>query len=81
MKIRCKFKDPETMQDAVTDAVSQLERPTGLSGYEWDSIRSSRSLEIQQDIADRWMEYGEYLDVEFDTEANTATILPKGSIE
>jgi hypothetical protein len=81
MKIRCKFKDPDSMHDAVVDAFSELPQPNGISQSEWRLIRAERITEAAGEISERWMEYGEYLDVEFDTEAHTATILPRGSID
>jgi len=80
MKIRAKFKDPDTMQDAVDDAVKHLPKPDGVSDEEWEGIRSDRADEAKDAIANQFMEYGEYLDVEFDTDAKTATVLPRGSI-
>lgn len=81
MKIRCKFKDPDTMHDAVDAAVVKLPRPEGISQQEWERICEDRAAEAKDDISDLWMEYAEYLDVEFDTDAKTATILPSGSIK
>jgi hypothetical protein len=81
MKIRCKFKDPDTMQDAVVDAMAKVERPVGVSAMELAQLRGERIREIQSQISDAWMEYGEYLDIEFDTDAKTAKVLTRGSIK
>ena len=76
MKIRVTLKDPDTMADAVADAVAKdVKTLAGLSDSERQLIQGDRIAETQSVIADRWMLYGEYLTVEFDTEAGTATVL------
>jgi hypothetical protein len=77
MKIRCNFKDPDTMPDAVTDAYARYEKPSGISDEEWASIRQDRAQDVRAAIADKWMEYSEYIMVEFDTEAGTARVVPR----
>lgn len=80
MKIRVTLKDPDTMPDAVVDAVhADVKTISGLSNDERQALAVSRHCEIQSEITSRWMEYGEYLTVEFDTEAWTATVLPRGT--
>jgi hypothetical protein len=76
MKIRVTFKDPDRMPDAVADALADVEQPSGVSAEEWSDIKESRSVELKAHITERWMDYGEYLRVEFDTDAGTATVLP-----
>ncbi len=78
MKIRCLFKDPDTMPDAVIDALGKMEAPEGVSPDEWEDIRESRVETIQSQIADDFMEYSEYIEVEFDTEARTAIVVHRG---
>lgn len=75
MKIRVTLKDPDTMHDAVDAAFERLDKPDGISDEEWDGIREDRAEAVKGDIAQRWMRYGEYLDVEFDLDAKTATVL------
>lgn len=75
MKIRVTLKDPDTMHDAVDDALKDAEKPDGVSAEEWDDIREARAEKFKGDITTRWMRYGEYLTVEFDTDAHTATVL------
>ena len=77
MKIHITLKDPHTMHDAVTDAVAEdVKHLSGLSDHERAAIANERAIEIQSEISDRWMEYGEYLRFEVDTDTWTATILP-----
>lgn len=77
MKIRVTFKDPDTMQDAVDDAFNAVKAPSGITAEEWRELRSARADAAKSDITDRWMLYGEYIDVEFDLEAKTATVVPR----
>jgi hypothetical protein len=78
MKIRVTLKDPDTMPDAVCDAVHANVKTSvlGVSEHERKSIASDRICEIQSEITQRWMRYSEYLTVEFDTDTWEATVLP-----
>lgn len=76
MKVTVSLKDPDTMHDAVDDAAKRLPKPEGVSDSEWQSIREGRADAAKAAISHRWMEWGEYLVVEFDTEAGTATVIP-----
>ncbi len=77
MKIRVSLKNPDSMHDAVSDAVREdTQSIAGISEAERVGISRDRADEIQGDITKRWMPYGEYLLVEFDTETWTATVLP-----
>lgn len=75
MKVRVTLKDPDTMHDAVDRAVVKLDRPDGVSQPEWEDICEGRAGAAKSVISEKWMEYGEYLVVEFDTEAGTATVI------
>ena len=77
MKIRVTLKDPDTMHDAVVDAVLKHTKDTvsGVSAQEIRAIATERHCEVRSDITDKWMPDGEYLTVEFDTEAGTATVI------
>jgi hypothetical protein len=77
MKVRMTLKDPDTMSDAVDDAVKRLPKPDGVSDAEWESLKEGRAEEAKTIIAHGWMEYSEYLVVEFDTDAKTATVIPR----
>lgn len=78
MKVRVMLKDPDTMQDSVDDAFADEVCPEGVADDEWDDIRASRADKAKKAITDKWMEYGEYLEVEFDLEAMTATVIERG---
>lgn len=76
MKIQVTLKDPDTMDDAVDDALKRMPRPEGVEPDEWDAMRETRAASIKSEITKRWMAYGEYLTVEFDMERKTATVIP-----
>jgi hypothetical protein len=76
MKVRMTLKDPDTMHDAVDEAVKRLPVPDGVSPEEFESIREERADSARSAITDLWMPWGEYLVVEFDTDAKTATVRP-----
>ena len=79
-KIRVKFKDPDATHYPVIAAVEQwASTVVGLSEDQLSDAKESQTDTYQRAFS-QWMEYGEYLDVEFDTEAGAATVLPKGSI-
>ena len=78
MKIKVTMKDPDTMLDAVREAVEQevnaLRISSGLAMDEAEDLIESRTEKIQK-VMGKWFRYSEYLDVEFDTEVMTATVL------
>lgn len=76
MKIKVTMKDPDTMYDAVQDAVTAEVKAMGLSADEAESLIELRTTKERAKM-DKWFEYGEYLAVEFDTEAMTATVIAR----
>ena len=75
MKFTVTLKDPDVLDDAINDAVDKS-FPEGLSEEEKELLADGRREEYRL-FAGKWMKYGEYLTVEFDTEAGTALLLPK----
>ena len=78
MKFKVTMKDPDTLGDAINDAVmAEVEAIPGLETQE----ERQRVVELREDAArklcQKWFEYGEYLTVEIDTDAGTATVVPK----
>lgn len=80
MKIAVTLKDPDTMHDAVDEAMKRQPCPDGLKPDEWASICEARADRIKSSITHAWMEYGEYLCVEFEIDDNgkavAAVVLP-----
>lgn len=74
MKFTVQMKDPDVLQDAIADAVGELTVP-GLDKEELARVREMRRDTVAN-ICAQWFEYGEYLRVEIDTEAQTCTVLP-----
>lgn len=78
MKVRVTLKDPDTMPDAVDDAAKRLKKPDGITSSEWATLREQRAEEAKSIISEHWMDYAEYLEVEFDTDALTAKVIERG---
>lgn len=77
MKFKVTMKDPDTLGDAVSDAVADdLKKVEGLTDYERDILQDTRRDEVMAVVA-KWFEYGEYLTVEIDTDAGTAIVCSK----
>lgn len=76
MKFTVTMKDPDGVYESIEDAVNEI-RVGGLSPEELDAVREKRR-EKTHHLCKRWFEYGEYLRVEIDTEAQTCTVLPVG---
>jgi len=64
MKIKLTFKSPDAVSDGILDAgISQRTNPD-----EYDELYEQLS---------EWVRYGEYIDVEYDTETKEMKILKK----
>lgn len=74
MKFRVDLKDPDGFYDAVEEVVKDS-IPRGLSKEENKVILADRVEEVFEKI-ERWVKYSEYITIEFDTEAGTATVVP-----
>lgn len=76
MKFQVTMKDPDSLGDAVKEAAEeQLATIEGIDADEKESLIEGRAAKLS-DFACKWMEYGEYITVEFDTDAGTATVVP-----
>lgn len=75
MKIKVTMKDPDALGDALKEAVAAEVEALGLPEDERDALIDLRTEKVA-DIANRWFEYGEYLQVEIDTDAGTCVVLP-----
>ena len=75
MKIRVTFKTPDAVDEAIDDRVARsMTRPEGVDQEEWNMILDARK-EALRDRASEWFRWGEYCTVEWDTEANTCTVV------
>lgn len=73
MKIKITLKDPDTLYDAISDAVNELEID-GLDSDELEAVRELRK-ETFREVAAEWFEFGEYVTLEMDTEEQTIKVL------
>jgi len=74
------LKDPDTMYDAVQDHVDEELKASNLPEDEQELVKDAR-VEKYTDIIGDFFEYGEYLTVEFDTEAKTARVVSSAELE
>lgn len=80
MKFTVTMKNPDALYESVRDAIGPEKEALvegGMAEDEADAIVELREAKATK-LANLWLRYGEYLDVEFDTDAGTATLL-KGS--
>jgi hypothetical protein len=76
VKFSVTMKDPDALYEAVREAQEGEKQRLidgGLSDDEAEQVAESR-CEKAREFAGDWMKYGEYITVEFDTEAKTATL-------
>lgn len=76
MKFTVTFKDPDTLDDSIRDAVCAEVAKMGLDEDEAGIVIGLRR-ERASAACSRWFEYGEYVRIEVDTDAGTAIVVPK----
>lgn len=76
MKISVTMKDPDTLQDAIADAVKADVEKLKLAPAEAKAVAELREQSAAA-VASKWFEFGEYLTVEIDTEAETCVVVPR----
>ena len=76
MKFRVQFKDPDTLGDAIDDAARKsAETIEGLDSDEREAVEGKRREALSK-LCGTWFEHGEYVMIEIDTDAKTATVVP-----
>lgn len=75
MKILVRMKDPDRLQDAIEDAVKAEVGALALANDEAAALCELRAEKAAK-VAAAWFEYGEYLEVEIDTNAETCVVVP-----
>ena len=74
MKFKVTMKDPGTLQDAISDAVTDdLAKIEGLSDDDRENLLDGRKSAAAK-VTAKWFKWGEYVTVEIDTDAQTATV-------
>jgi hypothetical protein len=75
MKIRLTFKDPDGIGESIEKVAEEsLKMVDGISNSEREALTESRIEEIGS-VLSKWILYGDYCSVEFDTDAGTARVL------
>lgn len=76
MKIKVTLKDPDGVYESIRDAVRESLANKDLDDDEIDLLIENR-VEKVNDILKKWIEYGEYITIEFDTEEETAIVVER----
>jgi hypothetical protein len=71
-KLRVQFKDPDSLYDAVQSHVKETLGGIGLDEREFEAVEEVRSERVRE-IASNWFEFGEYLRIEIDLDAEPPT--------
>ena len=75
MIFRVTMKDPDTLYDAINEAVEN-----GLDNFKFEEAETLKDVRFEeaQEVANKWFDYGEYLTVEIDTDKETIRVVPVG---
>lgn len=76
MKFKVHFKTPDAVDYAIKEAIAQS-TPPDMSDAEADAFFSKKQDELLTCVL-KWVKYGECVTIEFDTEADTAIVVPRG---
>lgn len=80
MIVQVQFKDPDGVYDSIKEAVeASLQKIEALDDDEREQLTETRTEKLK-DILEKWITYGEYLTVEFDTDAMTAKVVEAKSL-
>lgn len=76
MKFRVTLKDPDGPYDSMLDAKNEYlaTLPNEMTHEEKEAAADAR-WEALQEAANEWLRCGEYVTIEIDTEAGTATVV------
>jgi hypothetical protein len=75
MKFQLTFKDPDGVYESLKSELREsVDNIPGLSDNERNDLMESRKEEMTEFIR-KWVEYQEYVTIEFDTEANTCVVM------
>ncbi len=77
MKFTVTFKDPDGPADCIADAVKESLADIGLTGDEMEAIIEKRQEKLTEWCFGNFFEYGEYVEIEIDTDAGTARVVPR----
>ena len=75
MKFTVTLKDPDGPSTCIDEAVrAEFNEMQGLSDDEKEMLAEHRVEELGEFVS-KWLRWGEYATIEFDTEAGTATLV------
>ena len=75
MIINITLKDPDGVYDAIEDAAEeQVENISNVTAAEKRQLIDSHHTQIDKEL-EPWIEYSEYVRIQIDTQAKTATVL------
>jgi len=75
MKFTVTMKDPDALHEAVQEAAKESLEDLDLSDDEKEVLLDKRAENLKE-AAERFFEFGEYVQIEIDTKERTATLLP-----
>lgn len=77
MKFQVQLKDPDGFSDSIDDAIAaSLKAMTEIDEDEKDAVKEKRGEKVREAM-EKWVEYGEYVTLEFDTDAGTAIVVER----
>lgn len=76
MKFKVSMKDPDTLSDAIEEALARAIEGLAVTDEEERQAVAVVRREKVSALCAKWFEYGEYLTVEIDTDAGTCTVVP-----
>lgn len=77
MKFKITFKDPDGVLNSISEAVDKsLDEMVGVTEDEKEALRDIR-CDVLREHLKKWIQYDEYVTIEFDTEAKTAIVIQR----
>jgi hypothetical protein len=76
MKFRVILKDPDGFSEGVMDAVDDELKRLNLNKDDQETLREPKELKLFE-FLEKWVEYSEYVTLEFDTEEKTAIVVDR----
>ena len=77
MKLRISFKTPDALTEAVYEAVAQEVADEHIpDDAERESVQEEREEALREYLERKWFRYGEYVNIEVDTDKHTAEVVP-----
>ena len=75
MKFKVTLKDPDGFYESIDEAIEDS-LPGMLTERETKALKEARREEYEERMR-KWVEHGEYIEIEFDLEAMTATVVER----